>query len=85
MQTWRQCRREGNADVEAMQTWRQCGRKGNVDAKAAEIPAEVVNTLVFMDQLCSHTSIPRCSVHAYVPPYIFDKLDVFTKRAAAKR
>lgn len=59
---------------------------GNVDSKAIEIPSEVVNTLVFMDMLCAHTSIPRSSVYAFVPPYIFDKLDVFAKRAgSAKR
>lgn len=54
-----------------------------VDNKAVEIPREVLNTLVFMDQLCSYSSIPRSTVHAFVPPYIFDALK-FTSNQTKK-
>jgi hypothetical protein len=36
------------------------------------LPKEVVNTLVFLNQLCHYTSVPRDAVYAFVPPYIFD-------------
>ena len=49
---------------------------GEVDRKAIDIPLEVQNTLVFMDQLCHYTSVPRSSVHAFVPAFIFDRLDL---------
>lgn len=45
-----------------------------VDSKAQEVPREILNTLVFMEQLCSYASIPRSVVHTFVPPYIFDAL-----------
>ena len=39
-----------------------------------EIPREVVNTLIFLNQLCHYTSVPREAVYAFVPPYIFDAI-----------
>ena len=36
------------------------------------LPKEVVNTLVFLNQLCHYTSVPRDAVYAFIPPYIFD-------------
>jgi Hereditary spastic paraplegia protein strumpellin len=44
--------------------------------KALEIPPLVVTILIFLDQLCRFSSIPRSAVHAYVPPYIFDSLNI---------
>jgi hypothetical protein len=38
------------------------------------IPKEVVNTLIFLNQLCHYTSVPREAVYAFVPPYIFDAI-----------
>lgn len=49
---------------------------GEVDSKVVDIPLEVLNTLIFMDQLCHYTSVPRSSVHAFVPAFIFDRLDL---------
>jgi Hereditary spastic paraplegia protein strumpellin len=45
-----------------------------VDSKAIDVPREVLNTLVFMEQMCHYASVPRSVVHAFVPPYIFDSL-----------
>jgi hypothetical protein len=45
-----------------------------VDNKAQEVPREILNTLVFMEQLCHHSSVPRSVVHSFVPPYIFDAM-----------
>ena len=45
-----------------------------VDRVANEVPREVLNTLIFMEQLCHYTSVPRSTVHEFVPPYIFDAL-----------
>lgn len=59
----------------------------NTDAdpsKAVEVPKEVLNTLIFMDQLCVYSSIPRSAVYESVPPYIFDALKVATAAAAKK-
>lgn len=46
------------------------------DAKIGEIPQEVLNTLIFMDQLCHYSSIPRTVIHAFIPPFIFDAIKV---------
>lgn len=50
----------------------------DVDTKAIEIPMEAINSLIFMDQLCHYSSIPRTAVHEFVPPYIFDALKLPT-------
>lgn len=42
--------------------------------KTIEVPRELLNTLVFMEQLCLHSSISRTAVHEFVPPYIFDTM-----------
>jgi WASH complex subunit strumpellin len=52
----------------------------DVDTKAVDIPAEAINTLIFMEQLCRYASVPRSVVHAYVPPYIFDNLNLPVKK-----
>eukprot|EP01035_Chromulina_nebulosa_P017771 gene17771-23373_t len=44
------------------------------DSKVAEMPSEVLNTLVFIDQICRYGSIPRSTVYNYIPPYIFDAI-----------
>jgi hypothetical protein len=46
----------------------------DVDTKPEEIPREIVNTLIFIDQMCTFTSTPRQLVYDYVPAYIFDAL-----------
>lgn len=46
----------------------------DVDVKAQDVPVGILNTLIFLDQLCQYSSIPRSVVHAFVPPYIFDAL-----------
>jgi WASH complex subunit strumpellin len=38
-----------------------------VDSKAAEVPRDVLNVLIFLEQLCHYTSIPRSAVHEFVP------------------
>ena len=47
---------------------------GDTDKQVQEVPREVLNMLVFMDQLCHYSSVPRSVVHEFVPPYIFDAL-----------
>lgn len=53
--------------------------------KAVEVPKEVLNTLVFMDQLCVYSSIPRAAVYQFVPPYIFDALKINSTAGGAKK
>ena len=48
----------------------------DVDTKAVDIPEQAVHTLIFLEQLCHYASVPRSVVHAYVPPYIFDSLNL---------
>ncbi|KAJ1434034.1 WASH complex, subunit strumpellin [Ochromonadaceae sp. CCMP2298] len=55
----------------------------DVDTKAAEVPKDVLNVLIFMEQLCHYTSIPRSAVHEFVPAYIFDALK-FAQTAGKK-
>lgn len=43
-----------------------------VDNKVVDVPLEVINTLIFMEQLCYYLNIPRSSIHNFVPSYIFD-------------
>lgn len=43
-------------------------------SKAVDIPKEVVNTLIFMDQMCQYADMPRSVVYAFVPPYVFDAI-----------
>jgi hypothetical protein len=38
------------------------------------VPREVLNVLIFLDQLCKFSSVPRTVVHAFIPPYIFDSI-----------
>lgn len=51
----------------------------NPNAKAVEIPKEVVNTIIFCDQLCLYSSIPRETMYAYLPPYLFDEIKIAPK------
>lgn len=46
----------------------------DADNKVQEVPREVLNMLVFLDQLCHFSSVPRSAVHEFVPAYIFDAL-----------
>ena len=46
----------------------------DVDMKAVEVPREVLNTLIFMNQLCHFASVPRSVVYEFVPPYVFDAI-----------
>ena len=41
-----------------------------------QIPELVLNILIFLEQLCRFSSIPRAVVYAYVPPYIFDSYSI---------
>lgn len=59
------------------------GGSGN-NKGAQEVPREVLNMLVFLDQLCHYSSVPRSAVHEYVPPYIFDALR-FTAAPPSKK
>lgn len=52
----------------------------DVDNKAEEVPRDVLNVLVFLEQLCKHTGTPRELVHDFVPSYIFDALSFSTTK-----
>ena len=52
--------------------------EGRKDRAPPEVSQLVINILIFMDQLCKFSSISRTAVHAYVPPYIFDALQIPT-------
>lgn len=45
-----------------------------VDNKVADVPKEVLHTMIFIEQLCAYSSIPRSVVYKFIPPYIFDSL-----------
>lgn len=47
---------------------------GGATKGVQEVPREILNILVFLDQLCHYSSVPRSAVHEFVPPYIFDAL-----------
>jgi WASH complex subunit strumpellin len=47
---------------------------GSGKGAVQEVPREVLNMLVFLDQLCHYSSVPRSAVHEFVPAYIFDAL-----------
>ena len=50
------------------------------DAKLTfDVPKDVLNTLLLLDQLCHYSSVPRSVVHAFIPPYIFDSITVTKK------
>lgn len=46
----------------------------DASSKVVEIPKEVINTLIFMDQMCQYADMPRSVIYAFVPPYIFDAI-----------
>mmetsp|Transcript_24845 Transcript_24845/g.36645 ORF Transcript_24845/g.36645 Transcript_24845/m.36645 type:complete len:1170 (+) Transcript_24845:53-3562(+) len=48
----------------------------DTSSKTVDTPKEVVNTLIFMDQLCQYAGMPRSVVYAFVPPYIFDSIKI---------
>jgi len=39
-----------------------------------EVPRDLVNCLIFLEQFCIYSSIPRATIHEFIPPYIFDAL-----------
>lgn len=45
-----------------------------VDTKVVEVPREILNTLIFMEQFCHAASVPRSVMHSFVPPYISDAI-----------
>ena len=46
----------------------------NTKGTVVEVPKEILNILIFIEQLCHYSSIPRNVVHEFIPPYIFDAL-----------
>ena len=46
----------------------------------SEVPKEILNILIFIEQLCHYSSIPRNIVHEFIPPYIFDALKFSTAK-----
>jgi WASH complex subunit strumpellin len=47
---------------------------------SSEVPKEILNILIFIEQLCHYSSIPRNIVHEFIPPYIFDALKFSTAK-----
>jgi hypothetical protein len=47
-----------------------------VDNKPAEVSRDICNILIFIEQLALYSSIPRSTIHAFIPPYIFDALKI---------
>ena len=43
-------------------------------AAAANIPYEVFNTIIFVDQLSTYGNIPRNLIHEFIPAHIFDSI-----------
>ncbi len=52
---------------------------GGKAAANMSIPSEVVNTIVFVDQLCLYAAVPRSLVHEFIPPHMFDAIKIYTQ------
>ena len=51
---------------------------GKAAANAA-MPLEVVNMIIFVDQMCRYSALPRSLVHEYIPAFTFDAVKIATK------
>lgn len=51
---------------------------GGKAAAAVELPREVLNMLVFMDQLCMYARVPRELMYEHIPAYFFDAMKIIT-------
>lgn len=40
------------------------------------MPGEVPNMLLLLHHMCREAHLPRTSVHAFLPSYLFDGIDV---------
>ena len=49
---------------------------GGKAASNVEYPVEVLNSIIFVDQLCTYAGLPRAIAHEFIPAYIFDTLKV---------
>ncbi len=49
---------------------------GGKAAAAAELPVELINMVIFVDQLCIYSALPRQIVHEFIPAYVFDVLKI---------
>lgn len=51
--------------------------KDNGKAAAnAEFPLEVINLIIFVDQLCQYANIARSIIHEFIPALTFDTIKV---------
>ena len=41
-------------------------------SKLNDVPFEVMNCIIFVEQFCMFAAIPREAIEAYIPPYLFD-------------
>jgi hypothetical protein len=46
----------------------------DVDTKPVSIPDEIVNIIVFIQQLCQFAGISRELVTEFIPPYVYDSV-----------
>lgn len=60
--------------AQIQQTYGESDAADGEKAKAPDMPSMVIKMMLFLEQLCRLSSIPRSAVHAYVPAYIFDSI-----------
>jgi WASH complex subunit strumpellin len=53
-------------------------------ANSLEVSHDLVNCLIFLEQFCIYSSIPRATIHEFIPPFIFDTLK-FSAHSAKKK
>ena len=50
--------------------------EGSGGSAVGEVPKEVLTVLLFMQQLCIVSGVPRSVLNSFVPPYIFDAIKI---------
>ncbi len=53
---------------------------GGKAAANLSIPYEVVNTIIFVDQLCLYANIPRTIAHEFIPAHLFDAVRITVQK-----
>lgn len=54
----------------------QAKKRKKVEEDRDSIPVEVLNVLIFLEQFCKFSHIPRSALEGYIPAYIFDSIQV---------
>ena len=67
--------RVSRAAAQRQQKKKKKKKKDELD-EVIQLPIEVLNVLLFLEQFCKYAHIPRDALHGYIPAYIFDAVQV---------